>query len=59
MALQVLLLHELLGAGGALENRPEVTSEATHTNGILATPRLSGQQPTGRAQPEMIGGSLV
>lgn len=36
VALQVLLLHELLGAGGALENRPKVTSKAASTNGILA-----------------------
>lgn len=52
MALQVLLLHELLGAGGALERqaRPKGTSEASHTYGTLVTPR---GEPKGRAKPEM------
>lgn len=44
VALQVLLLHELLRAGGALEDRPR-SPEA---------PRLPGREPKGRAQPEMI-----
>lgn len=44
VALQVLLLHELLRAGGALEDRPR-SPEA---------PRLPGREPQGRAQPEML-----
>lgn len=44
VALQVLLLHELLRAGGALEDRPR-SPEA---------PRLPGREPKGRAQPEML-----
>lgn len=58
VTLQVLLLHELLGAGGALENRPKVTSLATHTKGTLTAPRLWGQEPNSRAKPKMPGGSV-
>ena len=56
VALQVLLLHELLGAGGALQDRSRspVTVEAANTTGSRVTPGLLGREPRGRAQPKML-----
>lgn len=56
VALQVLLLHELLGAGGALQDRsrsplkPPTPLEAGSPQGYWGG-------IGGRAQPEMLGGS--